>query len=488
MNKTLISIAASLVIGVTAFAQEKQVEKAEDALKEGKLDVAKEIIHGIEITDENSYSFDPEIVSDYLFVKGNICNAIGEKDKNDKALVNASKVFNKLVVFEKGTSYSAKNKESGDYEFFKTQEDLDAAVATGNYKKAKAKEIKDYHSAELAPKVNNIAITLHQEAIDAYNAQDYAKASKNFVEAYGVYSSPLVGKADTTLLYNAAAVAVSANEYDSAVEIYTELLEMNYTGITTLYEGTNKESGEKATFATKKDLDMQVKLGLVENDTVYTTKNNQPSMYRTVGSIYLNMGDVLTEADSVQKKEYYHKALVVLKEGKAKFPGDYDLLLTLGNTYLKEGDQQGFINAMQEAIAQDPNNEVLYYNIGVVSADLGMKDEAKVAYKKAIEIKPDYTDAYINLAAMILSREKEINEEISALPIKLNSKNRKKLANLKKEKDGVYKEAITYLEGAYEFDKTNSALLQTMKNIYYALDRNDDFMRVKKELDAVNAE
>lgn len=487
MNKRVISIAASLVIGVTAFAQEDQIEKAQSALKNGKLDEAKNLIHEVKITDENSYSFDPEIVSDYLFVKGNICNAIGEKDDNGDALLNAAKVFNQLDVFEKGTSYSAKNKESGDYEFFKSQEDLDAAVATGNYKKAKAKVIKDYHSKDLGSTVGNIAVKFHQGAIDLYNEKDFAKSSTYFVNAYNVYITPLVGKADTVLLYNAATVAVSGNDYPKALEIYLQLLEMDYTGITTVYEATNKETGEKAVFANKKDMDMQVKVGFVENDTIYNSPNMQSSMYRSVGSIYLNMGDVLDESKKEEKKEYYHKALEVLKEGKTKFPGDYDLLLSLGNTYLKDGDQQGFVNAMKEAIAQDPTNHVLYYNIGVVSADLKMKDESKAAYKKAIEIKPDYTDAYINLAALILSREKEINQEISDLPIKLNKKNRTKLANLKKEKTTVYKEAITYLEGAYKFDKTNTALLSTMKNIYYALDRNDDFMRVKKELDTIEA-
>jgi len=487
MNKRLISIAVSLVVGATAFAQEEQIEAAQKALEKGNLTEAKSLIHEVKITDENSYSFDPEIVSDYLFTKANICDAIGTKNKNDEALANASKVYNMLVEFEKGTSYSAKNKETGDYEFFKSQEDLDAAMATGNYKRAKAKEIKDYHSKGLGSKVNNIAVSLHQEAIDAYNAKEYAKSAKLFAKAYDIYASPLVGKADTTLLYNAAAVSISANDYPHAVELYSRLLEMGYTGITTVYEGTNKETGEKANFASKKDLDMQVKLGLIVNDSIYTTKNQQPGMYRSLGSLYLNMGDKLEEADSVKKKEYYHKALKVLEEGKTKFPGDYDLLLTLGNTYLKDGNQEGFINAMQEAIAQDPNNEVLYYNIGVVSNDLGMKDEAKNAYKKAIELKPDYTDAYVNLAAMILGREKEINEEISALPIKLNKANRLKLKNLKEEKLGVYKEAITYLEGAYKYDKTNTALLSTMKNIYYALDRNDDFMKIKKELDALNA-
>jgi len=485
MNKRLISIAAALVIGVSAFAQEKQIEKAESALKQGNLDAAKEIIQGIEITDENSYSFDPEIVSDYLFVKGNVCKAIGEKNKNDEALIKAADAYTKLVNFEKGKYYSAKNKETGEYEYFKSQADLDAAMATGNYKRAKAKDIKDYHSKDLAQTVHNIALKLHQDAIDAYNAKDYGKSSDLFAGAYYVYANPLVGNADTTLLYNAASVAISANEYDKALKLYGDLLDMGYTGITTVYEGTNVESGEKANFANQKDLDMQIKLGLIKDPNVYTTKNQQPSMYRTVGSIYLNMGDKLDEADSVKKKEFYHKALVVLEEGKSKYPGDYDLLLTIGNTYLKEGNQQGFINAMQEAIAQDPNNEVLYYNIGVVSADLGMKDEAKKAYLKAIELKPEYTDAYINLAALILTREKEINDEISELPIKLTKKDQAKLKELQEEKKGVYKEAITYLEGAYKYDKTSVPLLSTMKNIYYALDRTDDFMRVKKELDAL---
>ena len=488
MNKRVISIAVSLVMSVTAFAQEDQIESAEKALKKDNLTEAKSLIDQVNIGDDNYFTLDPEMVSDFLFVQGNIYNALGEKNNDDEALIVAVVAYANLAGVENGQSYSAKNKETGDYEFFQFKEDLDKAQETGNYKKSKIKDRKKYHSEEVRPKVEALALKFHQGAIDAYNAKEFEKSTTYFVNAYQVYQNPLLTAsvpADTTLLYNAASVSVSGNDYPAALTIYEELLGMNYTGIKTIYEASSKETGEKQTFLTKKDLDMQLKFGVVENDTTYTTPNNQPSIYRSVGSIYLSLGDKLEEADSVQKKEYYHKALEVLKEGKAKFPGDYDLLLTLGNTYLKEGNQEGFIGAMKEAIESDPTNEVLYYNIGVVSAELDMKDEAKVAYEKAIEIKPDYTDAYIILAAMILNREKEINEEISALPIKLNKANRAKLKNLKAEKTTVYKEAIGYLEGAYEYDKTNVALLQTMKNIYYALDRNDDFMRTKKELDAL---
>jgi tetratricopeptide (TPR) repeat protein len=38
--------------------------------------------------------------------------------------------------------------------------------------------------------------------------------------------------------------------------------------------------------------------------------------------------------------------------------------------------------AMAEAIEKDPNNAILYYNLGVVSADLGEKDDAISYYEK----------------------------------------------------------------------------------------------------------
>lgn len=484
--RKIFSIAAALFISVTAFAQEDQVEEAQDAFKDGNLEQAKALVDKININDDNYFTIEPEIVSDFLFVKGNIYLALGEKNDNSDELIAAAVAYADLAGVEKGKQYYAKNKETGDYTYFRFQEDLDKAMASGEYKKPKVKDRKKYHSEEATPLVSNLAIKFHQGAIDAYNAKDFKKSRMNFVSAFQVYNNPLLGKSDTTLLFNAAAVGISENNYPASLTIYEQLLDINYTGITSVYEAKNKETGETNTFTSKKDMDMQIKFGVVENDTTYVTENKQPSIYKSIGSIYLSLGDDLAPEDSLQRKEYYQKAIVALKDGKNKFPTDEDLLLALGNAYLKAGNQQGFIDAMQEAIEKDPTNEVLFYNIGVVSNNLGMKEESKKAYEKAIELKPDYTDAYINISALILSREGEINEEISALPIKLNKKNRDKLKALNTEKQTIYKDAIVYLEGAYEYDKTNISLLQTMKNIYYALDRNDDFMRVKKEVDALN--
>lgn len=483
MKKTIINLSILMLVAMSALAQETQVENAKKALKEGKVENAQQIIEKLNIEKSDYCKIEPEVVSDYLYVKANTYRELGEK--KDDAYNKSIDAYTDLIEFETGMYYIAKNIETKKVEYFCSKEELDQAIASKKYKKAKSKNIKKYHTDDAKPEVGALATKIHTEAIDAYNAKDYKKSREYFVSAYYAYSNPAVGRADTVLLFNAASVGINEKNYPAALKIYEELLEMNYTGIQTVYEATSVATGEKTNFASKKDMDMQVKFGVVKNDTIYTTENNQPSIYRSIGSIYLSFADSLDVADSIKKKEYYDKAKAVIKKGKDKYPADYDLLITLGNIYLKEGNKQGFLDVMQESIDKDPTNEALYYNIGATNADLGMNEEAKKAYLKAIELKPDYTDAYISLAVVILTREKEINDEISDMPIRLNKAKRAKLANLKKEKTGVYKEAIIYLEKAYEHDKSNEGLLQTMKNIYYALDRNDDFMKIKKELDAL---
>ena len=44
---------------------------------------------------------------------------------------------------------------------------------------------------------------------------------------------------------------------------------------------------------------------------------------------------------------------------------------------------------MSEAIEKEPNNPVLYYNLGVVSGELGEKDVAISYYEKSIELRPN---------------------------------------------------------------------------------------------------
>ena len=74
-----------------------------------------------------------------------------------------------------------------------------------------------------------------------------------------------------------------------------------------------------------------------------------------------------------------------------------------------------FKELMELAITKEPENGILYYNLGVISGEQGEKEDAIKYYEQAISLKPDYVDAYLNLVSQILEGEKSIIEEMNNL-------------------------------------------------------------------------
>ena len=63
---------------------------------------------------------------------------------------------------------------------------------------------------------------------------------------------------------------------------------------------------------------------------------------------------------------------------------------------------------MELAITKEPENGILYYNLGVISGEQGEKEDAIKYYEQAILLKPDYVDAYLNLVSQILEAKKSL--------------------------------------------------------------------------------
>jgi tetratricopeptide (TPR) repeat protein len=57
---------------------------------------------------------------------------------------------------------------------------------------------------------------------------------------------------------------------------------------------------------------------------------------------------------------------------------------------------------MQLAVEKDPNNAILYYNLGVINGEQGDLELAKEFYLKALELDNTYTATYLNLVGLIL--------------------------------------------------------------------------------------
>jgi tetratricopeptide (TPR) repeat protein len=297
--------------------------------------------------------------------------------------------------------------------------------------------------------LNALINEVSTKAIKLYNDdKDYKNASENFYLTY------LLSPTDTTFLYNAAVSSTFAKDYDLAIKHYRELKSMGYTGISTQYYATNKVSGQEENLGSKTQRDTMVKLGQYSNPRDESSKSKRATIVKNIGQILAGQGKV-------------DEAIIAVKEAREANPEDLNLLLTEADLYIKLKRMDKFGELMEEAVKLDPDNPILFYNLGVVNANQNKINEAMVYYKKAIELKPDYADAHINLAAAILGGEKAIVEEMNN-----NLSNDKKYDELEQKQKNLYREALPYLEKADEL-KRSLDTVRSLLNIYDILEMEE---------------
>jgi tetratricopeptide (TPR) repeat protein len=66
-------------------------------------------------------------------------------------------------------------------------------------------------------------------------------------------------------------------------------------------------------------------------------------------------------------------------------------------TSYKEGRHEDAVKLYRSALKIQPDNVIIYYNLGVTLREFGKIDEAEASYKRAIELKPDFLLAHYNL-------------------------------------------------------------------------------------------
>ena len=110
---------------------------------------------------------------------------------------------------------------------------------------------------ESQERVNRIVGTLRgvmvNKAIAAQNSENYTRASDLLTQGYAL--SPT----DTSFLYYAAGNLVNGGFFDQALEKYTQLLEMRYTGVREEFYAVSKDTGEEILFGSKDERDTAVR-------------------------------------------------------------------------------------------------------------------------------------------------------------------------------------------------------------------------------------
>lgn len=409
MKKQLIILSA-FFISMTVFAQNDELKNAEKALKANDFATAMSAVNQAEGLIANA---DQKTKAKFYYLKG---LALYQNGNPNADIQKVGDAFNELINYENQTN-------------------------------------KPKYSAEIGQMLNKMIIAVAEsasnnygKAIESKEEADYLKAAKEFQQVYAL--SPR----DTSYLDNSALVYYFAKDYDSSIKLYEELLALNYTGITTVFVATDKASGEDIVYGDKKSMDLQVKLGLAQNPREEKKESRREMIFKNLAQNYSDKGN-------------NEKAMEIIAKGRTEFPSSYSLLIDEANIYYKSGDNAKFKERLEEAIRLNPTEPTLYYNVGVMNMDQKNINEAIKNFEKAIELKPDYADAYNNIGAAIIEKAAPIIDEMNK-----SLSDFKKYDKLQAQQFEIYKQALPYYEKAYSLSPKSINIVQTLMGLYENLD------------------
>ncbi|MCH1385605.1 MAG: tetratricopeptide repeat protein [Flavobacteriaceae bacterium] len=351
-----------------------------------------------------------------------------------------------------GKTYGGQSEFELSFEAFALANEIESSNGSSKY------------TSDIAKLIDSLGIEAVTQAIAENKAGNFKKAASLLILIYNVDKEKNVD-----YLYYAASSAVNDNNFDLALSYYQELKEIGYTGQVTKYYATDVETGEELDLSEENYILFQ-KLKQYSNFRTEVLKSKLPEIIKNIALIYV-------------QQERNDLAIGAIKEARLANPLDVGLILTEANLYIQLGDKMKFAELMKEAISKDPNNHILYFNLGVITAEQGNRTDARSYYERAIELDPSYDASYLNLAALILNGETELVDQMNSLGT--SRADNVKYEKLQKQRESLFLEAVPVLQKLIDIDPTNTEALTTLKNIFGTVGDVDNFKKVKEKLEAL---
>lgn len=385
----------------SVFAQLPKRVAAFNYMNSGEFDKAKE---AIDVAVEN-----PKTIGDYKswYYRGTIYLNIA-MNKNFQSL-DAEATLKSLQSYAKSMTLNFKDIQYQNLDILNKKEDFQKFKSLQNDKTVKFTDdiaYEDIVTVQL-PTLSNTLV--NNGVVEFKDKQNFAKALELFEKS--LFISELIDKLDTPIYYYAALAAEKSNSFAKADKFYDILTKAAY--------GINDE--ERASM-------------------YYMKARNSAAMKDTAAYIQ------------------------TLQDGIGKYQNGSSALVTeLINHYLSKKQSVKALNYLKLAIEKDPKNPSYYFAQGTLYDSRQKLDSAETAYKKAIELKPDFFDANFNLGALYYNNAAVLIDKANA------EKDDTKYGALKKQSDAEFVKAQPYLEKALELNAKDINTMQSLKTLYYRL-------------------
>ncbi|MBT7651838.1 MAG: tetratricopeptide repeat protein [Flavobacteriales bacterium] len=296
-------------------------------------------------------------------------------------------------------------------------------TAMESYLKAKDLDIKSRYKDEIRLGLAQVQTKANNTGIKNYVAEAFDQAGSSFDLAAEVARN--FEMIDTMAVYNAALCYEKADLTDLAIERYLDCAAINY----------------------------QV-----------------PNVFLFVSTLYRNTG----------KDE---AALKILQDARVEYPREQSLIIEELNIYLTNKDFERAKTNLELAAKQDPTNEILWFSLGSVLDNIGMTEDAIVAYKKAIDVNSDYFDANYNLGALYFNKAVNgINEANEMWKPRMSRTEASEQKKLEDDSKAMFVTAKPFLESAFAADNKDVETIRSLKDIYARTGEDDKFIEMNNLL------
>jgi len=165
-----------------------------------------------------------------------------------------------------------------------------------------------------------------------------------------------------------------------------------------------------------------------------------------------------------------------LKEGIKNYPTQNSYFFAnLVDYYTNTGKLAEAMDFADNMLAKDPSNAFNVYVKAFLFMNMKDFDNAIKFYQKALELNPEYAEAYINLGWIYCQKALNYSNENATSDI-----NDPKFAADKKVVQGFYKEALPYYEKVKTLKPDNKELwLNALYTIYYNLNMGDKLKEIE---------
>ncbi len=202
-------------------------------------------------------------------------------------------------------------------------------------------------------------------------------------------------------------------------------------------------------------------------------KNNDAALkyyYRLIDLDY-HEPDIYGSIISIERyaKEDIDKALEVIAMAKKQFPENDEFNKQEINLLITAERVDEAKDKINEAIAKEPENANLYFNLGYLYEQLEQPEKAEEAYLKAIEIDPEYLDANYNYAVYYYNKAADLFKVARDMDLQTYRKKGKKIED---EAIGYLEKARPYFEKSLELAPEELAIVETLQTLYSQLGEN----------------